>query len=216
MTVGFGAYGKFPGLGDFLRLNLPADFITTWDGWLQAGMLEAQRYLGEDWDAAYLNAPIWRFTLPAGFAGAQPILGVLMASVDRVGRRYPLTLASPYRDADTVLTHFANVALFSHLEDIALAMLEDHATRDMLATELEPLTVSIARPEPFDLPYKGPIAPEAVLAAKALPHLQGQAVWSALSEDGYRLFGSTGLPLDVEMRALFAPSLSFDPDAVFL
>ena len=96
MTTGFGAFGKLPSMGDFLRHNLPSGFVQTWDTWLQAGMLNLRETMAERWADAYMSAPIWRFTLPAGFAGAQAVSGIMMASVDRVGRQYPLTLAAPH------------------------------------------------------------------------------------------------------------------------
>ena len=92
MPDGVGAFGKMPSAGDFFRLNAPPGFVRAWDGWLQQAMLEGQRALGPAWDDAYMSAPIWRFTLTAGLAGPHKAQGVLMPSVDRVGRRFPLTL----------------------------------------------------------------------------------------------------------------------------
>ena len=44
---GAGAFGKMPGMGDFLRLDLPAGFTRAWDTWLQAGLISARdRALG--------------------------------------------------------------------------------------------------------------------------------------------------------------------------
>ena len=73
MSEGFGAAGKLPDLGDFLRLNLPADFISAWDAWLQVALVAGKDALGERWDDCYMSAPIWRFSLPAGFAGARAV-----------------------------------------------------------------------------------------------------------------------------------------------
>jgi len=47
---------------------------------------------GEDWLDSYLTAPIWRFLLSSGVCGQMPMLGVMMPSVDRVGRYFPLTV----------------------------------------------------------------------------------------------------------------------------
>ncbi len=41
-----------------------------------------------------MEAPIWRFLLPAGACGAQAALGVWLPSVDRVGRQFPLALCA--------------------------------------------------------------------------------------------------------------------------
>ena len=54
--------------------------------------------MGEAWLPAFLEAPVWRFTLPPGMCGAQAVLGLMLPSVDRAGRYFPLTFAalSPY------------------------------------------------------------------------------------------------------------------------
>jgi type VI secretion system ImpM family protein len=95
MAGEFAAFGKIPALGDFFRLNPPPGFVPVWDSWLQAGLLAAHAQLGDRWDACYMSAPIWRFSLAAGLAGPAPLLGVMMPSVDRVGRQFPLTLVVP-------------------------------------------------------------------------------------------------------------------------
>ncbi len=68
-----------------------------------------------------MSAPIWRFTLAPGLAGRYPVFGVLMPSVDRVGRQFPLTLVA--RGEGTT------EAVYAQLEEIALASLEDDMTR---------------------------------------------------------------------------------------
>jgi type VI secretion system protein ImpM len=90
--VGF--FGKLPGRGDFVRRDLPNGFVDTWDAWLQRGMEASHNALGEGWLDAWLCAPIWRFALPAGICGADAWAGVMMPSVDRAGRYFPLTLAA--------------------------------------------------------------------------------------------------------------------------
>ena len=92
--MGYGAYGKLPALGDFVRIGLGRDFVSAWDEWLQSGLLALSESLGEQWEALYMSAPIWRFSLQAGDAGPAPVSGVMMPSVDRVGRKFPLTLAA--------------------------------------------------------------------------------------------------------------------------
>jgi type VI secretion system protein ImpM len=205
MEGGFGAFGKIPALGDFFRLNLPAGFVQPWDDWLQDGILAARKTLGDSWDTAYMSAPLWRFTIPPGLAGSQAVLGVLMASVDRVGRQFPLTLACRYDGTDTVLPHFANTSLFLYLEDVALAMLEDGTDKETLTRALSQCELARAADTPVDLPYAGPVAPEALLAAKGLAHLQGRALWSASVENAFFLFDTAELPRGEQMCRLFAP-----------
>jgi type VI secretion system protein ImpM len=89
--VGF--YGKLPSRGDFVRAGLPKDFVAAWDVWCQRMMAESQTALGEKWEAAWLQAPVWRFALPPGGCGDGAALGVWLPSVDSVGRYFPLTIA---------------------------------------------------------------------------------------------------------------------------
>lgn len=89
-----GLYGKLPAHGDFVRRGLPPSFCEPWDGWLQAGIAAARESLGEAWEAAWDAAPAWRFALPAGACGPDPVAGVVAPSADAVGRRFALTVAA--------------------------------------------------------------------------------------------------------------------------
>ena len=91
-----GWYGKLPSLGDFASRRLPDAFVHAWDEWLQHGMACAQEQLGQEaWLARYLVAPIRRFWLAPQLLGEAACAGLLMPSVDRVGRHFPLTLVVP-------------------------------------------------------------------------------------------------------------------------
>lgn len=90
-TCGF--YGKLPSQGDFVTRRLPWEFTAAWDDWMQQGMLASREALGDRWLELYLSAPIWRFQLAPGVCGPLGWRGVFFASVDRVGRYFPLTLA---------------------------------------------------------------------------------------------------------------------------
>ena len=98
-----GWFGKLPGLGDFASRRLPEDFIERWDDWLQQGMAGCRDALGPRWLALYLVAPVQRFVLAPGLIGPVAWGGVVMSSVDRVGRHFPLTLAAPVGSAAAAL-----------------------------------------------------------------------------------------------------------------
>jgi len=139
----FGAFGKIPALGDFFRIAPPVGFVEVWDGWLQHGILDARAWLGTRWDGCYLSAPIWRFSLGAGLAGPLPVVGVLMPSVDRVGRQFPLTLmAAVAHPPPGFHDHATTAATFEALETIALRALDDdHMRRETLAALLAEVTL---------------------------------------------------------------------------
>lgn len=90
-----GWYGKIPSLGDFAFRRLPSQFISQWDNWLQQCIRTSQLSLGEDWLATYLTTPIWRFLLLPGVIDTHTWTGLIMPSVDKVGRHFPLTVATP-------------------------------------------------------------------------------------------------------------------------
>ena len=91
-TVGF--YGKLPSHGDFLRRRASDAFVHAWDSWLQAGMTSSRAGLGEAWLDVYLTSPAWRFACDAGACGSSPVAGVMVPSIDRVGRYFPLTIVA--------------------------------------------------------------------------------------------------------------------------
>jgi type VI secretion system protein ImpM len=102
LTVSFGFYGKIPARGDFVRNGLPRPFIDAWDSWLQRVMPESRVLLGDAWLPAWMEAPVWRFSVAAGICGPGAALGVFMPSVDRAGRHFPLTLACVGGDGESV------------------------------------------------------------------------------------------------------------------
>lgn len=217
----FGVFGKMPALGDFLRTGTQPGFVAVWDDWLQTTMRQARDMLGARFDDSYMRAPIWRFTLAPGLAGQGGALGVLMPSVDRVGRRFPLTIAAPLAAGFSVPgTHCANDAVFRSLEDIALDALDDGMTRDALGARLARLdrlnlipadaTTVPATAAPglrFALHGTG-------LCARLLARLEGEAspphrpsLWSALGQDAEEMFMHEGLPEGTAAAALFDPAL---------
>lgn len=90
-----GLYGKLPTHGDFLRRRVTEEFVANWDPWLQACLADSRAVLGERWLTTYLTSPVWRFALRPGVCGAEAMAGLLVPSVDRVGRYFPLTLVWP-------------------------------------------------------------------------------------------------------------------------
>ena len=89
-----GFFGKLPCRGDFLRQGLPRSFVTPWDEWLSSALAGSKAAMGESWLPAFLEAPVWRFLLPAGQCGPDGALGLWMPSVDSAGRYFPLTIAA--------------------------------------------------------------------------------------------------------------------------
>src|SRR5262245_48363546 len=92
-----GWYGKLPSLGDFAQRRLPPDFVEAWDQWLAHELAAWQGADPAGWLERYLASTSWRFLLLPGSVPGWPssdtVAGVLMPSVDSVGRYFPFTLA---------------------------------------------------------------------------------------------------------------------------
>lgn len=136
-----GWFGKLPSLGDFASRRLDPAFIEYWDSWLAEGMLALRQQAPIAWLDAYLQAPSRCFLLmPGSLPGALGRLawaGVLMPSVDRVGRYFPFTLVLPL----TALPSSAPLwpALWpclGRLDDLMSDALQDDWTVDRLEAEL--------------------------------------------------------------------------------
>ena len=89
-----GLFGKLPSHGDFLRRRVSDAFVDAWDSWLRECLPASRNVLGERWLDLYLTSPAWRFIAAAGTCGPTPVIGVMVPSVDRVGRYFPLTLVT--------------------------------------------------------------------------------------------------------------------------
>jgi len=121
-----GFFGKVPARGDFVSRRLDKSFLDAWDPWLQAGLAASRSRLGESWLELYLNGPVWRFVLSAGVAGAAGGAGVVMPSVDKVGRYFPLTIATTLAAGVTPFEVAAEGGTwFERAEALALGCLEE-------------------------------------------------------------------------------------------
>lgn len=89
-----GFYGKLPRAGDFVTRRLPHDFVQTWDRWLAKHL------------APLINSEMWDVDTPLRFLSGPSALGlvtgVVVASGDRVGRRFPLSAVALLPEAASV------------------------------------------------------------------------------------------------------------------
>jgi type VI secretion system protein ImpM len=135
-----GFYGKLPMLGDFVSRHLPIEFISIWDNWLQAALASSQQQMDSAWLNSYLTCPIWRFILSSGVCGKTAWAGILMPSVDKIGRYFPFTVAVPFPQSP-YLPHLFTLGdeWFEQLEAGALRGLEG----DMDVSSFEQLMQNI-------------------------------------------------------------------------
>ncbi|MCL6269341.1 type VI secretion system-associated protein TagF [Sansalvadorimonas sp. 2012CJ34-2] len=141
-----GFYGKLPAHGDFIDRGLPVSFISGWDEWLRQCVAASREIGGENWLNHYLTSPIWRFALTDGVINGSSWAGILVPSVDSVGRYYPVTVAMPLIAGEQPASFLAeNHDLFSNWEQIALQALQENLKADEVAERLSK-TGDIARP----------------------------------------------------------------------
>ncbi len=161
-VLGVGWFGKIPAVGDFITRRLPSAFVQPWDLWLQSAIANSRRQLGDSWDDIFLTFPVWRFLIPSGSLGPTPWVGVLMPSIDRVGRHFPLTLAAP------LTNHCFNELSLLDLE----AQLAAFEKAGLAGLDGEHIDI-------FDMRIRG-IAPISASAATGMPPLTALGNESAL------------------------------------
>mgnify|MGYP003576897091 FL=1 len=189
-----GWFGKLPGMGDFAHRRLPESFRSVWDPWLQRGLARL-RDRHADWTSHYLEAPVWCFALGAQVVGERGWMGVLMPSVDGVGRYFPFTLAVELDEGVPGALH--GEALVAALRWWAFGT---QAVLEGLEGDLDALRFDAALSRLFVGVAAEPSADDRSLE---LP-LAGASLWMETPgvEGGVRML-ATGLPRELQFEALF-------------
>jgi type VI secretion system protein ImpM len=124
-----GIFGKYPGKRDFVAHNLPRPFLVLWEEWLQTSIAASREQLGEAWRDVFLTAPLWRFWLGDGLCGAT-VAGVMMPSVDGVGRYFPLSICACAPDGKVIEPPMLNplASWYDSVETKLLSVLDEGFT----------------------------------------------------------------------------------------
>lgn len=149
-----GLYGKVPARGDFVSRRLDSDFIGGWDAWLQQAMSASREALGASWLECFLSAPVWRFVVPAGMFSKAGWVGLVLPSVDRVGRYFPLTIAAPVHEESIDVPSTLSKALgwLDSIDTLALEALRPDLDFDVFDRRLAQL------PMPADVAVVLPVS----------------------------------------------------------
>lgn len=201
-TGGFGPgfFGKAPALGDFVRVNLPAEAVAPLDQQLSDAMDLGRRRHGAGWAARFAAAPGWRFAFPLPRGKGVLAAGVVAPSRDRVGRVYPLAvLAALPAGTGAVVAPFACDGWYAAAEDALLAAIAGALAPEGLGRALADLGP----------PLPDPAFPEA-LCRRLLTEYAGSApdgagLWWTLgaAEGDAHLAAWPGLPPVDRLTALF-------------
>jgi type VI secretion system protein ImpM len=178
-----GVFGKLPSRGDFISRRLPASFLEPWDQWLQGGVACSKEQLAEQWLDIYTTSPIWRFALSAGVAGQECWAGVVIPSGDRVGRCFPLTLASALPARTNLFEVMAEAAdWFAKAETLLLTCLGEDFDFDAFEHELAETGPLLARCCQDPAPGQVPSAPPSPCNAWHLPLSQPGDLQAAMPD----------------------------------
>lgn len=86
-----GAFGKLPGWSDFVMLSAGYPEVQSMEYWVQEGIVQAQGAIRTGWESAHDTHLYHRFVY-RGRADEHCIVGVIRASHDSYGRRYPFVV----------------------------------------------------------------------------------------------------------------------------
>jgi type VI secretion system ImpM family protein len=192
-----GWFGKIPALGDFAGRRLPPQFVQPWDEWLSSELAAARQLLGPDWPQSQRDAPIWRFALTPGVLDSRCWFGILMASTDRVGRWFPLSVAAGVDQAFVGLS-----AWWAELGRAALKSREAGCDAEALDQAVLAADACLGPAGRAALP---PDSVRADLAAAAPP----TSLWWTWSDDGTAAgepWTVSGLPRGEHFRRLWRPA----------
>jgi type VI secretion system protein ImpM len=158
-TAGF--FGKLPSRGDFVSRRLTREFVDVWDDWLRRAMAESRASMGDAWLESYLTSPIWRFAVMPGICGPNGYVGLMMPSIDRVGRYFPLTVASRLAEGTSALgSAIAAAAWFDETEALLLRQLDDDPPDfDIFDQRIEELSKDLYPAGNLALPVPSEVAP---------------------------------------------------------
>lgn len=150
IPTGAGFFGKLQSHGDFISRHLPNGFTATWDNWLQESLAASKNQLAETWLQNYLTSPVWCFALSSNICGKESYAGVLMPSVDNVGRYFPLTIALALPEGFTPfqIQEAGKNGWYEQAEHLALSTLADDFNFETFERELATLKTPL--PELLD------------------------------------------------------------------
>lgn len=112
------AFGKVPTHGDFVRQNASGRAVRTFEEWLQRGLFHIKSLRQTDLESAYDTSPAMAFLFRGG-ADLPALAGVMQASRDAAGRRYPLVVAAELSETPSPTISSVIVSLAAYFEAAA-------------------------------------------------------------------------------------------------
>ncbi len=130
-------FGKLPAHGDFISRGLDDETIEAADAAVAEAITLAALHWDYRWDDVYVETPVWRFVAAPGVLGREWTAGVFMASVDAVGRQFPLIAGFSAPTLALVAQGDALVAALDEAETLARSALLEGLSVDALLAAFE-------------------------------------------------------------------------------
>jgi len=141
-----GIYGKLPAHGDFIARHLNSSFISIWDEWLQHFISTSQEQIGSDWLDIYLTSPIWQYVFSPGVIDSNMWAGIIMPSVDRVGRYFPISIVRQLSATQSAVDFVLHQDDWYHqIESHCLLALEGEIDANQLAAMLAEIDLTTSQ-----------------------------------------------------------------------
>jgi type VI secretion system ImpM family protein len=120
-----GYFGKVPSVGDFVFRNVASGLREGFDDWLQHALEASRSQMKDGWLNAFLTSPVWRLVLDRQYESDPLTVGIMIPSVDKVGRYFPfcIFIQMDRMELDAAFIAECDLALDS-LEDFILSVLE--------------------------------------------------------------------------------------------
>ncbi|WP_425641709.1 type VI secretion system-associated protein TagF [Marinomonas gallaica] len=139
-----GIYGKLPAHSDFISDGMPTDISNELYEWIQSVMYHSRERLEDNqWLSAYLVSPIWRMFVPESETRAHGWMGIMVPSVDAIGRYFPLFIVFETKCKSLTVEWLFKEAtdLFAVMEAVAISALQQQLNfsqlKSLLANKLE-------------------------------------------------------------------------------
>lgn len=210
-----GIYGKLPAKGDFISRRLSHHFIDIFDVWLRTGMESSKQNLGERWLDTFLTSPVWHFALSRHICGDNAYMGIMMPSVDKIGRYFPFIVAAEVEENAMPIELFSDYDLwFEAAEKMALNWLgtgdfdQDEDARLVRMDEIDRNQQAIsgitAYRQPFSIPAWGLTFDKQTQLCENLQQCQGRILQDLLG--AYSIWVLSGSN-DINNQAYFCQGL---------
>ncbi|MEL7526391.1 MAG: type VI secretion system-associated protein TagF [Pseudomonadota bacterium] len=195
-----GYFGKLPDRADFVTGRCPDGFLKLWEPFLMRGLAQSRQELGSGWEDAYMTMPVWHFVMRPSAGTDEPAAsaaGALMPSIDKVGRKFPLTIVAPLADgqmADQPASDWSDA-----VEAVLVDALREDATLAGFQAAVAGLTEPILDAEMGKTPVGEDMAPDQETQGRIASRF-----WCRAGTKTY-LFDCDGLPAPEEFRWLLLP-----------